>query len=258
MSDQLEALADRFDYEKQVWDEKAHIKKEGYVDGADERLLRFLKHNKLGISLEGRVLDCGCGVGDLSLALAKQGAKVVGTDISPGSVEMARQHSQRLDLGDRVEFKVMPLEAMEFDDESFDLIVGKWILHHVDLDKAGPEIHRVLKPGGRAVFLENNARNWILMAARKHLAGRFGIPRKSDDLEHPLRPSDIERLRPVFSDGVESVHSQFHFFRMFDKYIFRRKVKPLTRGFAMMDNLLFKALPILGRYSYRQIIVLRK
>lgn len=258
MTKPAELTMNRFDYEKQVWDEKAHIKKAGYVDGADERLLRFLKHNRLGVSLNGRVLDCGCGVGDLSLALARQGATVVGTDISPTSINMAREHAKRLDLAERAEFQVMRLESMGFEDGSFDLIVGKWILHHVDLDQAGPEINRVLKPGGRAVFLENNARNWILMAARKHLAGRFGIPKKSDDLEHPLRPADIDRLRPVFPGGVQCVHSQFHFIRMFDKYIFRRKIKPLTRIFAAMDNMLFRLLPVLGRYSYRQIVILQK
>ena len=81
---------------------------------------------------------------------------------------------------------------------------GTFVLLLVDLPKASRQLARVLKPGGKAVFIENSALNPLLMAARSKVCGRFGVPQYSDDHEHPLTRRDIATLQSVFPDGAFS------------------------------------------------------
>lgn len=100
-----------------------------------------------------RSLEIGSGTGYFSLHLLMSG--VVGratcTDISPGMVAALEQNAERLELD--VEALVADAEQLPFEDDSFDLVVGHAVLHHLpDLTQAFAEIFRVLKPGGTIVF----------------------------------------------------------------------------------------------------------
>ena len=86
-----------------------------------------------------------------------------------------------------VEHKEMVFEKLDYPDAGFDLAFGACVLHHVDIPQAMRELSRVMKPGARAVFVENSARNPLLMFARRRMVGSMGIPRYGDDDEHPLR-----------------------------------------------------------------------
>ncbi|MFZ9499844.1 MAG: class I SAM-dependent methyltransferase, partial [Bacteroidia bacterium] len=98
------------------------------------------------------VLEYGCGPGSAAFDLAARGAQVVGIDISEVAIEQSRAKAQELGLV--IDFRCMNAESLEFEDNTFDMIVGSAILHHLDLDKAYAELSRCLKPGGRAVFIE--------------------------------------------------------------------------------------------------------
>jgi SAM-dependent methyltransferase len=63
----------------------------------------------------------------------------------------------------------MPFETLEFPDGFFDLAFGDAILHHIDLDRSGAELARVLRPGGRASFIEPLGTNPVLGFARRRL-----------------------------------------------------------------------------------------
>jgi ubiquinone/menaquinone biosynthesis C-methylase UbiE len=91
-----------------------------------------------------------------------------------------------------VSFHRMDVINLAFRDESFDLIVGMSILHHVDLDKAAHEIHRILKPGGRALFTEPLAHNPISNLWRKM------TPELRSKNEWPLRYREIRRIGSYF------------------------------------------------------------
>lgn len=100
-----------------------------------------------------RSLEVGAGTGYFSLHLLMAG--VVGeatcTDISPGMVQVLEDNARRLDLD--VAALVADAEALPFDDESFDLVLGHAVLHHLpDLQQAFSEFRRVLRPGGVVVF----------------------------------------------------------------------------------------------------------
>lgn len=114
------------------------------------------------------VLDYGCGNGEYTLALLKAGAaEVHGIDISQPYVERAADAARQAGFPDTAfKFQVMDAHELSFDDNMFDLVLGRGILHHLDIDRALSELERVLKPGGRAVLLEPLAGNPLLKLFR--------------------------------------------------------------------------------------------
>jgi SAM-dependent methyltransferase len=100
-----------------------------------------------------RSLELGAGTGYFSLNLLQAGviSEATCTDISQGMVDALSANAERLDL--EVDARVADAEALPFEDASFDLVLGHAVLHHLpDLDQAWREIHRVLAPGGIAIF----------------------------------------------------------------------------------------------------------
>lgn len=99
------------------------------------------------------VLEIGAGTGYFSLNLALGGfiGNLTCTDISPGMLTSLEANAKA--LGIPVTTKVVDAETLPFPDNSFDLVMGHAILHHIpDLDQAFREFNRVLKPGGRIFF----------------------------------------------------------------------------------------------------------
>jgi SAM-dependent methyltransferase len=100
-----------------------------------------------------RSLEVGAGTGYFSLNLLRAGIvrDATCTDISPGMVRALATNAERLGLPVRT--ARADAESLPFADESFDLVVGHAVLHHLpDLERAFTEFHRVLRPGGRMVF----------------------------------------------------------------------------------------------------------
>ena len=108
---------------------------------------------KLVGNLAGRrVLDAGCGEGYNTRILAKKGAKVVGVDISPRMIELARQAEDREPLGIRYEVASFS-ELSLFDDASFDVVVSTMALMDCpDYEAALKEFHRLLRRKGKLFF----------------------------------------------------------------------------------------------------------
>ncbi len=101
----------------------------------------------------GSALELGCGTGFFLLNLKLAGVLEQGhvTDLSPGMVEVAQRNAAA--LGFDVEGRVADAESIPYPDDSFDLVVGHAVLHHIpDVELALREVLRVLKPGGRFVF----------------------------------------------------------------------------------------------------------
>jgi SAM-dependent methyltransferase len=141
-----------------------------------------------------RVLELGCGRGGYAVLLARCGALVTAVDISPGSIEATRARAEL--NGVELETAAAPAEDLPLPDESFDIAFGTSSLHHLEVDHAGPELLRVLKPGGRAFFLEPMGMNPLLRLARDHLPYRYKTPRGTD---RPLTYVDIEAWGAGFS-----------------------------------------------------------
>lgn len=105
-----------------------------------------------------RALDAGCGTGAFLLPLARrlapQGATVIGLDLAEGTLGQARAAVQAAGLP--VECIIGDVEALPFDDSSFDLVLANYMLYHVpNLEQAIAELRRVLRPGGTLLAATN-------------------------------------------------------------------------------------------------------
>jgi ubiquinone/menaquinone biosynthesis C-methylase UbiE len=100
-----------------------------------------------------RSLEIGAGTGYFSLNLLQAGVVryATCTDISPGMVSTLKTNAARLGLDVRT--ARAEAESLPFPDESFDLVLGHAVLHHLpSLERAFAEFHRVLRPGGQVLF----------------------------------------------------------------------------------------------------------
>ncbi|MFQ6099132.1 MAG: class I SAM-dependent methyltransferase [Armatimonadota bacterium] len=197
------------------------------------------------------VLDCGCGDGTLSCILASRGARVYGLDISSESLLLARRMAAANGVAERTRFVHGVIERLPFSDESFDIVVGAFILHHAPIEDAAPEIARVLRPNGKAVFSETWSKNPLLMFARKHLAGRAGIPRYGTARERPLGDSDIRHLQSHFADVRVEVPSILFVRKAIRLFLWTgRLAAPIWEFLQTADRALHFLCPPLRRYSY--------
>ncbi|EKE05476.1 MAG: methyltransferase type 11 [uncultured bacterium] len=102
-----------------------------------------------------RVLDLGCGYGASSVYFAKKGARVVAIDASPESIKLAKKLARQYKVRDRVKFITGDVEQLILEKDTYDIVFGKAILHHLTISKVVPIIHRCLvRKGGKAIFIE--------------------------------------------------------------------------------------------------------
>jgi SAM-dependent methyltransferase len=166
---------------------------------------RELSARLLG-ALEGqKVLDFGCGMGEESTYFAKLGAHVTAIDISPVGIQIARKRAEYNGVIERVETVLADATRTPFADDTFDLVHGLGILHHVGLAPGLSEVRRVLKPGGSAVFLEplgdvpfvESCKSWL----HRRLQWRLELTKVTDD-ERNLRLHDIRKCTRQFKSSA--------------------------------------------------------
>lgn len=195
--------------------------------------------------LPGRdALEYGCAKGEKSLRWAGQGARVKGIDISDEAVRIANANAQKASLP--AEFFAMNAEKMDFANDSFDVVYGEGILHHLDLDQAYAEIARVLREDGRAVFVEPMGHNPALNLYRKL------TPAMRTEDEHPLLKRDLALLRRFFKNV--DVH-YFHFATL-AAVPFRNTVlfKPLLALLHRLDRILMRLIPPIRHWSWVVVV----
>jgi SAM-dependent methyltransferase len=239
--------------EQVFWDE--HVA--SLADCVNEYVLGPDAHTNVALDalepLSGcRVLDFACGPGVTSAWLAARGAEVLGMDVSARSIERARELCERLGL--RARFVATSLDSFG-EGASFDRIFGRFALHHVDCDTVGLMLARLLKPHGRATFVETMDSNPILRIARRHAVGRFGIPRYGTLDEHPLTDADLDSLRLAFG-GLRVEVPQLTFFRIADRQLLRRRSPRASRMADAIDDFLLAC--GMGSWSYHQVLVLTR
>ncbi|HEX2359730.1 MAG TPA: class I SAM-dependent methyltransferase [Solirubrobacterales bacterium] len=125
----------------------------------------------------GDALEIGAGTGYFSLNLLQAGIieRATATDISPGMLRELDGNAER--LGVEVRTVATDAESLSFADESFDLVFGHAILHHIpDLSRGFAEFQRVLRPGGTLVFCGEPSRYGDLLAAAPKRAALVAAP----------------------------------------------------------------------------------
>jgi SAM-dependent methyltransferase len=186
------------------------------------------------------VLDFGCGSGGNSVLLALRGARVWGLDISDSLLRLARRRLAANDV--RAALLVGSAHELPMPDASVDLVFGIAILHHLDLDRVGQEVRRVLKPGGRAIFQEP-IRNSAAVRAVRRL-----IPYRGDDVspyERPLTTAELQRFGAGLARGRSRMFALPH-------VSVARAVPPLRRTIDAcyrLDRQLLQAFPRLAKFA---------
>jgi ubiquinone/menaquinone biosynthesis C-methylase UbiE len=222
---------------------------------------------QLGDVRDKRLLDLGCGAGENSVYFALKGARCVAADYSPGMVDVALKLAER----NRVEVEGQVVNAMEiaFPDNTFDIVYASNLLHHIpDPRLAIKEMHRVLKPGGKACFWDPLRHNPVINVYRR-IATRV----RTED-ETPLDIRIVDDVRSLFS------HTAYETFWLATLWIFLRfylieKVNPneerywkkiiiehdrLAEGYLQLERVdqVLKKLPLMKRFAWNLAVVATK
>jgi 2-polyprenyl-3-methyl-5-hydroxy-6-metoxy-1,4-benzoquinol methylase len=101
------------------------------------------------------VLELGCGTGYFTQELARCGADIVAVDVSPDLLEIARANCS----APNVRYEIQNAYELSYPGDAFNSVVGSSVLHHLEIEEALRQIHRVLRPGGTMFFTEPNMLN---------------------------------------------------------------------------------------------------
>lgn len=185
------------------------------------------------------VLEYGCGLGESVVLLAKSGAYVTTFDLSPMSIMVSRQRAKLNHVDSNTRFVVAAGENLPYADESFDIIFGRAILHHLEADLGWFDINRVLKPGGKAVFVEPMGMNPLLNFVRDYVPYLHKNPRGAD---HPLTYEHIHK----WGRGSHTFwYCEIQLLSMLERgFGFGKRIRLLRQ----LDDFLLKQLPFLRRF----------
>ncbi len=213
------------------------------------------------------LLDLGCGAGENSVYFATKGARCVAADYSPGMVDVALKLAAANQV--EVEGKVVNAMAIDFPDNTFDMVYASNLLHHIpDPRLAIQEMYRVLKPGGKACFWDPLKHNPVINVYR-----RIATKVRTED-ETPLDINIVNFVRSRFSQ------TQYDTFWLATLWIFLRfylieKVNPneerywkkiileherLKPDYQRLENVdrVLKKLPLTKRFAWNLAVVATK
>ena len=131
------------------------------------------------------VLDLGCGLGENLIPLVKRGANVIGMDVSPELIALARQRLSNYGLDARLE--VRSAYETGLPDESLDVVFAVAILHHLDLPPVCAEVYRILRTGGIFVLQEPIRFSRTMAYLRRLFPARTDV----SDYEHPMTREEV-------------------------------------------------------------------
>ena len=197
-----------------------------------------------------KFLDYGCGNGVHSIFFAKCGAQIIGIDLSEPSLKIAGERAAREGVGDKVRFLAMDCEKMGFPDDYFDIIFDGGTFSSIDLNKAYPELSRILKSQGFLLGIETFGHNPFTNLKRKinKLVGK----RTDWAVEHIFKTKDLEEVKKYF-DKIE-----VHYFHLISWLAFPFLNLPGGKAFLKLlefiDGVLLK-IPFLRKYAFKVVFI---
>jgi ubiquinone/menaquinone biosynthesis C-methylase UbiE len=210
-----------------------------------------------------RVLVYGCGTDSAALWFAKEGADVDAIDISHNCIE--NQKTMAATAGLNINAFVMDAHNLDFPSETYDIVYGNAILHHLSIEMAACEFFRVLKPGGIAVFRDVMRGNFLLRLFRR------ATPFWRTPDEKPLTKEDFHLLTKKCSniqiDQFILTGLPYFFFVRIVNDGFLKKLGIITRLsvsdslYALFDKIdlaLFRYMPFLKNQAWLCLITLTK
>ncbi|MCE5229684.1 class I SAM-dependent methyltransferase [bacterium] len=185
-------------------------------------------------------VDLGAGLGATAFALARKGHRVIAVDTSISRMRSLRARAAKAGVADRVTAVVASAEFLPFASDSITALYTRAVLIHVDLDKTGREIGRILMPGCRAALLEPTTGNPFVNLYRKTLA-----PKAWAAITHYFDEKSQKQIAEAACPGAPYQVKPF-FFISFLAFVFQFAWPKLTlfrlflKPFSALDRLLFK------------------
>lgn len=144
-----------------------------------------------------RVVEVGCGLGTDAVRFAAAGAEYCGVDLSERSISLARKNLKQRGLAGQ--FLVGDGEVLPLADESVDFVYSHGVLHHTpDIRKAIREVHRILRPGGRATIMLYHRDSWnyrVDISILRRLGALLLMTDTGTKLARKLSGEEMGRLR---------------------------------------------------------------
>ncbi len=204
-----------------------------------------------------RILDFGCGAGHAGVYLALLGAEVWGFDLAPVGVQRAQQLAERYGVSSNARFECIDASALSYPAESFDIALGIGVLHHmIKYPQVAENTARILKPGGRAYFVETLWDNPLI-----NLARLFSSVEKAAG-DAPLTHRAIKRFAQPFQSVVTHKRHLLYMLKRLAKLpVFNRdsplQPRPLWKAVHRLDETLLAIRPL--KFFCGEVIVeLRK
>ena len=214
------------------------------IYNSSEDFFTYLEDN----AKNSEILDYGCGIGSFIEKVIKYNPKkIIGIDISEVSINKAKKKSEELKIN--VDYRVDNCEKTSFDNNSFDIVYGTGILHHLQTDKCLDEIYRILKSNGNLIFIEPLGTNPIINLYRKL------TPNSRSKDEHPLVNQDFKYIKKKFIDTKIKYYG-FLTLIFFPFYRSPNRSK-LFRLLAALDQYLFK-LKFFQLFAWSVLVVAKK
>ncbi len=196
--------------------------------------------------VQGRtVLDFGCGSGENLVPLVRRGANVIGMDISPELIALARQRLSNYGL--EANLQVRSAYETGLPSESVDVVFSVALLHHLELPRARTEIRRVLRPDGLFIMREPIRFSRTVSYLRRLFPPAADI----SEFEHPMTRSEVA----LVSQGFQVV-AERNFRLLFVPLLTRFNVR--KRQIWSLDRWLLRNLPGLERVATERVMALRK
>jgi len=190
------------------------------------------------------ILDIACGYSMTPVLFALAGATVYAVDVAPKTIATVQRFAEYKGVADRVHVHVGPVETLPFADAQYDLIYGGAALHHVQLDKAGPELARVLKPGGKGAFQDPLGHNWLFEFARDYLPYHGKHPAKGTD-----RPLHVHEIAAFGRHFTTCTYRGFEFISVGAKALHLKRGSRLRRAIEGLDARILARFPSLQPYA---------
>jgi 2-polyprenyl-3-methyl-5-hydroxy-6-metoxy-1,4-benzoquinol methylase len=208
-------------------------------------------------NLQGQtVLDFGCGEGQLGVQMGLLGGRVLGIDISPDLIDLARRRAELDHVSELVDFQASDILETAPAAESFDFVVCTDALHHVDLARVMPILCRCLKPGGVLIAKEP------ISLSRSFQAVRDRLP-----IETVASPGDRQLTKgDLFEIGKPFSNSEITYFNLLGRFSrFLPNANRIDRGHPFtkaamvallgLDRILVTVFPVLRRFCGEVVIV---
>ena len=194
------------------------------------------------------VLDYGCGVGSITQKVSKLNpSKLFGIDISEVSINKAIEEAKKLNL--KIDYSVDNCEKTKFETETFDLVFGSGILHHLNLEKSVSEINRVLKNDGEMVFIEPLGTNPLINFYRKL------TPKSRSVDEHPFLKKDFDFINSLFKQVTIKYYGFFTL--VFFLFYGNPKKSVIFKMVSRLDDYFFK-IKFFKNFAWSMLIVAKK